>query len=278
MTLTHYLNGKFVTEQELLISPRDLGFTRGYAVFDFFRTYNGHKPFMFDSHIDRLFNSAKSIGLVLPWTKKDVKYIIRNTLELNDASKEFAVRIMISGGVSKTLLPPDAPTLLVIVDEAINFPESLYEKGVKALTIAHKRYMPGSKTSHYLKAVQNIHLMNTNGFGEILYVHKGIVLEGAVSNFFCIIDNRLITPKTGVLPGITRQVILEKLKINLPIEQRNININELGLMTEAFISMSGKGIVPVIQIDNTIIGDGKTGPNTKEIIIKFNNFVASGNW
>src|ERR1051325_4080068 len=67
----HFLNGQLVTETELRLSPRDLGFTRGYAVFDFLITYHG-KPFMLDWHIERLLNSAKQIGLAVPWSKTQI--------------------------------------------------------------------------------------------------------------------------------------------------------------------------------------------------------------
>lgn len=278
MKISHYLNGEFVTEEELLISPRDLGFTRGYAVFDFFRTYNGHKPFMLDSHIDRFFSSSKKIGLVLPWTKKEVKNIIINTLEKNDKNKEFAVRIIVSGGTSKSLAPTSLPTFMVILDELIYFPKSIYENGIKVLTVNHKRYNPYSKTIHYIEAIKHMQKINDEGFGEILYVYDDSVLEGAYSNFFCVVNNKLVTAKHDVLPGITRQVIINKLNIKIPVEVRDLKVQELATAKEAFISVSSKGIVPVIKIDNKSIGNGKVGPVTKEIINKFDKFIESGKW
>lgn len=278
MEVTHYLNGVFVPEEKLLISPRDLGFTRGFTIFDFFRTYSGHKPFMFDDHISRLFNSAASIGLMMPWTKEEIKSIVIETLRQNDTSKEFVVRIMVSGGISPTLTPASKPTLIVIVDEAISFPKSMYSNGIKVSTMLHKRYRPGSKTTHYIEAVQHMEAMYADGSDEMLFVHDGSVLEGAFSNFFCIIDGKLVTPKDDILPGITRKVVIEKLKLNIPVEVRELKFDELGDATEAFISVSGKGVVPVVQVDNIMIGNRQVGPLTKDIVSKFDAFVEGGGW
>ncbi|MGH7245823.1 MAG: aminotransferase class IV, partial [Candidatus Levyibacteriota bacterium] len=77
--LVHFLNGKFVSEGELLISPRDLGFSRGYAVADFLVTHN-HQPFKLPEHVDRLLHSAEVIGLQIPWTKTQIETWIKETL------------------------------------------------------------------------------------------------------------------------------------------------------------------------------------------------------
>jgi branched-subunit amino acid aminotransferase/4-amino-4-deoxychorismate lyase len=277
MGTTHYLNGEFVTEERLLISPRDLGFSRGYAVFDFFRTYSGHKPFMFDCHVDRLFNSAKAIGLSMPWSKEDVKNIIVSTLEKNNAEKEFAVRTVVTGGVSASLAPT-SPTLMVILDDILIFPKSMYENGIKVATINHKRYNPGSKTTHYVEAIRRWQEMQEEGIGEILYTSDGSILEGTFSNFFCVVGNKLVTAKNNILPGVTRRVVIEKLKHGIPVKVRNLKLHELDSATEAFISVSGKGIVPVVVVDDKMIGDGRVGPVTKAVMNKFNEFVASDNW
>ena len=275
MQIVHYLDGKFVTEENLVISPRDLGFTRGYAVFDFFRTYNGHKPFMFDYHIDRFFNSARAINLPLPWTKTEIKGIITKTLRKNDQEKEFAVRIMASGG---TLTSSSLPTLIVILDEAISFPESIYTNGIEALTLTYRRDNPNSKTTHYLEAIKHMKRMESAGAGEILYVHDDLILEGAYSNFFCVINDVLITPKHNILPGATRFTVIEKLDQKIPIKIRDLRLDELYSAAEAFVSVSGKGIVPVIKVDGKVIGHGKVGPITKDIHGKFNEFIANGDY
>ncbi len=277
MEKIHYLNGKFVTEEKLLISPRDLGFARGYAVFDFFRTYNHHRPFMFDEHINRFFESAKNIGLHLPWTKKEVKQIVLKTLEKNNSNKEFAVRIIASGGVSTSLVAT-SPKLIVIIDDIIIFPRSIYEKGIAVSTLNFKRQNPESKTTNYVEAIKNIKKVKNLQSGELLYVDDNTILEGAFSNFFGVIDDKIVTAENGILKGITRQVVLQKLNIKIPIEVRNFEFSELHSASEAFLSVSGKGIVPVVKVNNQIIGDGTVGPITRSVANDFDQFIASNNW
>ncbi len=278
MELTHYLRGDFVTEEKLLISPRDLGFTRGYAVFDFFRTYNGHRPFMFKYHIERLFNSANAISLLLPWTQDEVEDIILKTLDKNDTEKEFAVRVIVSGGTPGLSPTDNQPTLMVLVDDLMSFPKSLYENGIKVLTVDYKRYKPISKTVHYVEAIQHMAEVYAGGFDDMLYVHDSLVLEGAYTNFFCLINDTLVTAKNDVLPGITRRVIAEKLQLYTPVEMRDLRIGELSAATEAFMSVSGKGIVPVVKVDDLTIGDGMVGPITKDVMNKLAHFIVSNKW
>jgi branched-chain amino acid aminotransferase len=133
----HFLNGDLILEKELSISPRDLGFSRGYAVFDFLKTYPHHRPFKLKEHIDRLFNSAGLIGLQIPWSKEQVQDWVLKTLEANKAEGEKFIKIIISGGVSNTMLPGD-PTIVILVDKATEYPREQYEKGVGVIAVKHE--------------------------------------------------------------------------------------------------------------------------------------------
>jgi branched-chain amino acid aminotransferase len=103
-SLVHMINGKLVTEENLLIPARDLGLLRGFAVFDFFVTY-GNIPFMLDDHIDRLFSSASSINLSHPWTKKHIKDMVYKTIKANPSHFDKTVKIVLSGGLARMALP-----------------------------------------------------------------------------------------------------------------------------------------------------------------------------
>lgn len=278
MNKRHFLNGKFVSEEDLLISPRDLGFTRGYAVFDFFRTYRDHRPFMLDRHIDRLFNSANKIDLSIPWPKDQIKEWIFKTISLSKFKGELVVRIIISGGISNSLEPAEFPSIVIIVDEAIIFPESTYLQGIKVITAEYQRYNADSKTTHYIEAIRKMKIANDEDAEEILYHSNGLILEGAFSNFFAVIDNKLVTSKSGILEGITRQILLENLKLDIPISVENFSIEKLCDASEAFLSVSGKGIIPVVKIDNQEVGNGKVGNVTKEVLKQFADFIKSDKW
>ena len=121
----HFLNGTFVTDDQLLISPKDLGYVRGYAVADFLVTHN-KKPFRLAEHVDRLYRSAEIIGLRVPWDKEQVITWANTTLEKNDVNIEKTLKMVLSGGVSHTMHQAETPTLIMIVSEYVPPPASYY--------------------------------------------------------------------------------------------------------------------------------------------------------
>ena len=123
----HFLNGKFITEKDLVVSARDVGFGRGFAVFDYLITYPHHRPFKLAEHIDRFFNSANYIDLLIPWTKKQVASWVQETLDKNKSLGEKSIKIIVSGGKSDTMLPGKPPTIIIIVDPKHEYPRQNYE-------------------------------------------------------------------------------------------------------------------------------------------------------
>ncbi len=278
MSYIHFLSGNFVSEDELLISPRDLGYSRGYAVFDFFRTYSGHKPFMIDVHIERLFQSAARVELNIPWSKYQVIQWVLDTISKNTTNHELAIRITISGGVSYGLTPPEIPTILITVDQAIDFSKEIYDKGVNVITVEYQRHLPASKTTNYLEAIRHQRLAITHGADEVLYCSKGNVLEGATSNFFAVIDGKIVTAKSGILEGITRKILLESLEISPSILVGDIPVNRLKDASEAFLSVSCKDIIPVVRINSIPLGEGVVGPITRKVMTQYSDYLHSNRW
>jgi len=138
-----------------------------------------------------------------------------------------------------------------------------------------ERFIPLSKSTNYLSAVYAQQQVRDIGAIEAVYVDRNnMALEGTTSNIFGIKDQVLITPDKGILPGITRQVVLKLIQDNqLKLELRNINQNEFKEMDEVFITASNKEIVPVVKIDDTIIGSGKPGELTCRIMELFRNYT-----
>lgn len=276
MQPTHFLNGKLVKEEDLKVSVRDLGFSRGFAVFDFFITYPPQKPFMMNRHIDRIFNSASLINLNIPWTKEQVGKWVVETLNANNDGKEKAIRIIFSGGISDTVLPnPDNTTIVIQIDDRPYLPEELYETGVDVMTHNHTRYIPEAKTNNYIEAAKFTPAAKKSGAIELLYYNDESVLEFATSNVFAVIGGKLLTPKSNILPGVTRDVLLEILKLDIPVEERDFTIEELKSADEVFLSSSNKEVLPVTRIDGVDVGDGTVGKITKEAMLQFKNFTES---
>jgi len=268
--LTHFLNGKFVTEDELLISPRDLGYTRGYAVADFLVTHN-HKPFKLIEHIDRLFKSAEIIGLKIPWEKAQIVNWVNETLDKNNKDSEKNIKIIVSGGNSHSMYQAETPTIVIIVNDHVPPVSIYYENGVKAKAVNYKRQYPESKHTNYVEAIkqfsQNKHI------DEVIYYDEQQVFEGAGCNLFAVINNKLITPKSNIVVGITRNVLLEILKLNIPIQVQDFTFDELLKATEIFLTGSGKGVRGVVELNGKPVGIGKVGNITKEVAKQYGEYI-----
>ncbi len=275
---THFLNGKFVTEEQLVISPRDLGFSRGYAVFAFLKTYLRHRPFKLPEHIDRLFNSADLLGLKIPWDKKQVRGWVLETLKANKNDEEKFIKILISGGISNTMFPSERPTIVVLIDPAVQYPKEQYENGVGVILVKHRRYNPVAKSTNYIEGIKRTQQAKMIGAVEPVYYSDSQVFEGSNSNIFAVINNKLLTPKTNILLGITRAVLLENLKLNIPIEVRDFSLNDLFQANEVFQTGSIKEIVPITLIDNKPVGNGRVGEITKEVMRQFEEYTRSDLW
>src|SRR3990167_9698048 len=126
MAFVHYKNGKWVDEKELTVSVFDLSVLRGYGIFDFFRTYN--RNFLrLEDNIKRFFNSAKIIDLDVPVTKDHLRKIVMEGVKRNPDG-DLGIRIMLTGGISKDLITPGKPTLMILFYPAITYPEDIYQK------------------------------------------------------------------------------------------------------------------------------------------------------
>ncbi len=268
----HYLNGKYVNENELLISPRDLGFSRSFGVFDYLKTYN-EKPFKLKEHIERLLNSAKLINLKHEYSLEGLINIVEETLHLNKDGNEKTIKIILTGGVSNYMYPTSGTTLIVIIDLLKLKNEEVYEKGIKINSVKFERYLPESKTTNYIEGVKQTQIGMESGAYEPLYYTDEQVCEGSNSNVFVVKNKKLFTPKNGILFGITRNTIIDELKDSFEIVEENFTLDFLLNADEVFFTSSGKEIVPVVKVDDFIIGTGNVGQICKLVLEKFRNFA-----
>jgi branched-chain amino acid aminotransferase len=265
-TLICYLNGKFTPLSQAKISIRDIGLLRGLSVFDFLRCYNG-QPFLPNFHFQRFHNSARTVGLKIPYPDEAIKKIIIQLLVKNKL-KEATAKIFLTGGESPDGLSFNlkTPTFFIIVSPAPVYPKSLFEKGAKLITYDHQREKATAKTSNYLTLLSLKKEKEKADALEILYTSNGLILEGATSNFFLIKNKTLITAKDNILLGTRRRLILQLARNKFKIEERPVKVSELKNCDEAFICSTTRNIVPVVKIDNYKIGDGQVGPITEELM------------
>lgn len=271
---TFYVNGNFVEEDKALIPVTDLSVLRGFGVFDFLRTYNG-QPFHLADHLNRLTRSAKLIGLLLPYPVHEIEQLVLETLRRND-HPESHIRLVVTGGQSRDgITPGNSPLMMIMVTEASRYPGELFSKGVRVITSHLDRSIPGAKTIHYISAIMCQAEAHNQDAVEAIYVDRnGFLQEGTTSNFFGFIGNRLITPPAGrVLPGITRQIVLELAGKEFNIVERQIHKDEIRLLDEAFITSSTKEVMPVRAIDSTTLNSGRVGDNTGRIMKLFKDYT-----
>jgi branched-chain amino acid aminotransferase len=213
------------------------------------------------------------IGLACPWSGSEIKDITLQTIAHNDYP-EANIRLLITGGDSADSISPGRqPRLVVTVGPVKRFPEQWYRDGVKIITARLNRYIPGAKSIDYIRAIVTLNDARAVGAVESLYVDiDDHVLEGTTSNLFAVISGRLVTPAEDILPGITRDVILELVKEDFQVELRNLPRTELLQAEEIFLASSNKEVLPVRQVDDQPIGL-VPGPVTGRVLELFKTYT-----
>jgi len=272
----YYIDGQYVDEDKCVLSVKDIIVLRGFGVFDFLITYN-KRPFFLKEHVQRLEYSAEKIGLNLHHSNDEICGIAEETVRRNTHHDESNIRIVYSGGISSDGVTPEGNGfLIVMVTPKLEQPQWWYSDGARLVTAEIERFIPGAKSTNYLTAVWALERARAMDAIESIYVDRNNrLLEGTTTNFFCFKENKLITPKLNILPGITRGVLVDLVKGHFDLDVREIQKDELSSMEEVFISASNKEIVPIIQVDDIIIGDGRPGERTQKVMQLFRDYTTA---
>ena len=271
----YYVNGKYLDETDAQLPVTDLAVLRGYGIFDFLRTY-GRRPFHLEDHVHRLFRSARLIDLAMPWSSDDICRIGLETLE-RSTHPEANIRIVVTGGQTPDgITPANRPSLVVIVNAVTPMPPEWYTRGAKIITDHTERYCPGAKTINYIPAILALRKAVAEGAAESIYVDRHHrMLEGTTSNLFFFSGDTLVVPSESILPGITRNVILELASRQFNVVHRDVHIDEVRLFDEVLITSSNKEVVPVVTVDHITVGDGNPGPRTRALMDAFREYTES---
>jgi branched-chain amino acid aminotransferase len=273
MANVYYVDGKFVPDSEAVLPINDLGLLRGYGCFDFMRTYNGRVIFIKD-HVQRLLRSAAQIGIDLPMSESELIELVKETLKRNPPV-ESNIRILVTGGASPDFITPQGrPRIAIMVSPFNPYPPAWYLEGTGVITVAHSRAIPCAKTIDYIRAIMVLAEARQKGAIEAVYVDsEGQVREGTTSNIFAFIGDRLVTPGTEILSGITRQKVLGLAEDKYPVDIRDIHRDELVHADEVFITSSNRLIVPIVRVDDEVIGTGRPGDRTRALMQAFVDFT-----
>ena len=282
-----YLNGKLVPRFEARLSPFDHGFLYGYGLFETMRAYRGH-IFRLDSHVTRLCHSAERIGLTQSiLTTEDGKQSLKaacvTTLAANKL-KGARIRLTVSAGEGDMTPDPgkySSPTILVAAGDLVRTPPKEYETGFRATLSSLRRNsqspLSGLKSSCYMENILARMTARAAGCDEaILLNEQGYLAEGSTTNIFLASNEELITPslESGVLPGITREVVLEIAHAaSIKTVERQVELEELIEAEEAFVTNSVLEVMPLTWFDGRPIGTGKPGHLTKELLAALRRLI-----
>ncbi len=260
---------------EAKISILDIGLLRGYGIYDGLSVINGRVLRFFD-HWQRFERGAKALNLKIPVTKEILEQKILEITEKSGFSKRSNIRLILTGGPAIGGIEYDfeQPTFYAIAEKWNPLPNEYFQKGVKLVTYEYQREMAEIKTTNYVTAVNLQNFRKESDALEILYIHKGLVLECATSNIFIVKDGVVITPVENVLEGITSKIVQELASDGYKLERRNIRVEELKSLDEVFITSSFKDVVPVTTIDDYTVGSGEVGPVTKDVMNRFTKYLS----
>lgn len=281
------INGQISSEDEAKISVFDHGFLYGEGVYETLLTYN-KKIFLLDRHIERLRRSADQIHLSVPLTDKELSSRLQATLDeaaLGDVPTY--IRILLTRGIGpltydiKACLSPS----MVIIVRPHSFPsEELATKGARVALVSIIRNHPRSLNP----LIKSNNLMNNalamqEGYAKgahesLMCNYLGELTECSQSNFFLVTGGQVRTPElgSGLLAGITRDFLLELgPEIGIPISETVLHQEDIFKSEEAFFTSTTKEIVPVVRVDDHVIGEGVPGPITKHLMTAFRQKIES---
>jgi D-alanine transaminase/branched-chain amino acid aminotransferase len=266
-----FLNDRFLPYEEAKVHVSDLAIQRGFAVFDFFREIDGRVPFLVD-YLERFFISAKALGLTVPLDRNSIRQNIFHLLEEN-GFRNSGIKLILTGGNTEDFLTPVKPNFIILNTPFKELPEH-YLEGVKLMLFEYQRYLSEIKSINYFLAVWLLPRLKETGAIEPLFHYSGKLLETSRGNIFVVKDNIIATPKDNILQGISRKHLLILARERYRVEERDVMLEEVHTADEIFITGTSKHVLPIIQIDDIVIGNGRPGPVTLELMRAFEGYIA----
>ena len=294
-----WLNNQFLDEENAGISPRDTGLLHAAGVFTTMRAYAG-RVFRLDQHLSRLRRSCEALFVPLMHKDEQLRTAIAELLRKNGL-RDARLRLTVTRGLAQQDPLHGLrlePTTLLTASPLEPYPEEYYQRGLTVILADEQKLNPydiqaGHKTLNYFSRLFSLRDANQRGAGEALLFNVHNYLQsGAISNVFMVKDGKLITPptaeemrdpgvsssvpypKSAVLPGITRQAVLELAqREKIEVRFSAIDVNQLLDADELFLTNSIMGIMPACRIERRIIGHDRPGALTRQLSELYEHFV-----
>jgi len=275
-----YVDGDWLTKSQASVSVYDHGFLYGDGVFEGIRVYDG-VIFRFKEHLERLYNSAKSIRLRIPLSPEEMTKAVLDTLRRNDL-KDAYIRLVVTRGVGDLGVDPrncKTPSVIVITEYLDpTYGTLAKEKGITAIISSVRRDMVDAttheiKSLNYLNSVlAKLEAAEAGADDALMLDRSGFVSEATTTNLFIVKDGELFTPPTsaGILPGVTRKRVIKLAReLGYNMYEKELTPYEVTNADEAFLTGTLAEIVPLVKVRGIEIGDGRPGPITKRIMEAF---------
>jgi len=277
-----WINGKFFDKAEAKVSVYDHGLLYGDGVFEGIRVYHG-KVFRLKQHMDRLYDSARSIWLEIPMSKEALTAAVEETVRVNEKQNGY-IRLVVTRGSGTLGLDPRKcdPQMIVIVDDISLYPQELYENGLEIITAATIRSHPAAlsprvKSLNYLNNIlAKIEAIRGGCLEALMLNHKGEVAECTGDNVFVVKNGQIRTPPidAGILEGVTRNAVMElATSTGMDVREMVLTRHDIFTADEFFLTGTAAEIIPVVKCDGRPIGNGKPGPVTKQLRARFQELV-----
>lgn len=267
----HYFNGEYLEKDQIHISVDNVGLLRGYGVFEFFKVH-GSQPLFMENHLDRLFRSANGMRMEVPIPKNEIVGVVKKLLELNQFPYS-SIKIILTGGDSADGFTPGESSLIILNNPFADGSLDLYTKGASLMLYKYHRDLPDIKSLYYATTVALQSEWKSKGHIDVLYHNGEEISEVSRSNVFVFKNGVLKTNEDGVLGGITRMHVLKAASKVYQIEIGPISLSELLEADEVFITSTTKKVLPIVKLDDQLIGDGKPGVQTKKMIEIFDQYI-----
>ncbi|EHS56074.1 branched-chain-amino-acid transaminase [Paenibacillus kribbensis] len=278
-----YLDGQHVTKENAKVSVYDHGFLYGDGIFEGIRIYNGN-IFKCKEHLDRLYDSAKSIQLSIPLSQDEMLEAMAETIRLNEMRNGY-IRLIVSRGAGNLGLDPlrcAKASVIIIVEQLAIYPEEAYLTGLKTISVSQRRNIPDAlnpkiKSLNYLNNILVKIQSNYAGVGEAIMLNsQGYVTEGSADNIFIVKNGVLYTPPCylGALEGITRNAIIDLCaELGYALKEQPFTLHDVYVADEVFFTGTAAEVIAAYEVDGRTIGSGVAGPVTLELLAEFRKIV-----
>jgi branched-chain amino acid aminotransferase len=274
-----YIDGQFYDHADAKISVFDHGLLYGDGVFEGIRFYNG-RVFRMEEHMERLWESARSICIEIPMSRRDLDAALLETIRQNDLRDGY-VRLVVTRGVGNLGLNPaqcKRSSIIIIAAKVALYPEEVYRRGLTVVTVATRRMGPATlnpaiKSLNYLNNILARIEANLSQADEALMLNDaGNIAECTADNVFIVKRGQIMTPPitAGALRGITRSVVFDiAAELGIKISEPDLTRHDLYIADEAFLTGTAAEVIPMVRVDGRIIGNGEAGAITTRTIARF---------